>query len=76
MEAFLTYFADAINLPDQVIDPESKLRDLPNWDSLAILMTISMLDIEYGQTVSGTQLQACTTVSDVFRISQGESLQS
>lgn len=70
MEHFLTQFADAINLPDRALQPGDELRDLPNWDSLAILMTISMMDIEYGKTVSGTDLQACATVDDVYRLTQ------
>lgn len=70
MDTFLTQFADAINLAGSALKPDDKLRDLPNWDSLAILMTISMLDIEYGRTVSGTQLQACATVEDVYLLTQ------
>ncbi len=73
MDTFLTQFAEAINLPEQPLQPADKLRDLPNWDSLAILLTISMLDIEYGVTVSGAELQACTTVQEVFLLTRDDS---
>jgi acyl carrier protein len=68
MDDFLKNLADAINAPDADLQPEQNLQDLPNWDSLAILTTISMLDLDYGVTVTGTDLQACTTVADVFAL--------
>ena len=63
---FLKNLADAINQPDLEIQPDQKLKDLPNWDSLAILTTLSMLDQEYAVNMSGADLQACETVSDLF----------
>lgn len=68
MDDFLKNLADAINAPDAELQADQKLQDLPNWDSLAILTTISMLDLDYGVTVTGTDLQGCTTVADVFAL--------
>lgn len=65
METFLNNLAEALNQPDAGITPDQKLQDLPNWDSLAILTTLSMIDQEYGVTLSGADLQACDTVSDL-----------
>ena len=59
-------FSEAINLPEATaISPETKLKDLPTWDSLAILTTISMLDEEYGVMMSGSEIQSCQTVADL-----------
>ena len=68
MESFIQNLADAINATDATISPADKLTDLPNWDSLAILTTIAMLDMEYGVTISGTELQNCATVADVHTL--------
>jgi acyl carrier protein len=76
MDTFLSHFADAINLVDHPLQAGDKLSDLPNWDSLAILMTISMLDIEYRVTVSGTELQACSTVEDVYQLTRENSAEA
>jgi acyl carrier protein len=65
MEEFLQNLAEALNQPDLQIDPQQKIKDLPNWDSLAILTTLSMLDQEYGVSMSGTELQSCETVADL-----------
>ena len=66
MDQFLKNLAEALNNPDADIHPENKLQDLPNWDSLAILTTLSMLDQEYGVTVSGVELQNCQSVADLY----------
>jgi acyl carrier protein len=66
MDAFMQHLAGALNQPDLAITPGSRLRDLPNWDSLAILTTISMIDQEYDVMLSGTDLQASETVADLY----------
>jgi len=66
MQDFLKNLAEAINQPGAEFSPDNKLQDLPNWDSLAILTTLSMLDQEYGVAISGAELQACDTVSDLY----------
>ena len=66
MNAFIDNFASAIGLPAEGILPETKLADLQNWDSLAILTTLSMVDLEYNVSLKGLDLQNCTTVADIF----------
>jgi acyl carrier protein len=70
MDTFIENLAIGINLPQESIKPDIKLVEIPNWDSLAILTTLSMLDMEYGVTVSGTELQNCNTVEDLFNLVQ------
>ena len=70
MDEFLQNLRDALNQPDLEIQPDDKLQDLPNWDSLSILMTISMLDMEYGLTVSSRDLQACPSVGDLYDLAR------
>ena len=65
MDVFLKNLAEALNQPDADFRPEQKLSDIPNWDSLASLTTLSMLDMEYGVTLSGAELQACSTIADL-----------
>jgi acyl carrier protein len=66
MEDFLKNMADALNQSGAEFTPEQKLQDLPNWDSLAILTTLSMIDQEYGVMMSGAELQACNSLSDLY----------
>ena len=66
MNDFLKNLAEAINQPDLEIAPDAKLKELPNWDSLAILTTLSMMDQEYGVAMSGAELQSCDLVADLY----------
>jgi len=65
MDAFLNNLAMAINQPDMELSLDHELVDLPNWDSLAILTTLSMLDQEYGILLSGPDVQNCKTVGEL-----------
>lgn len=66
MDAFVEHLAEALEQSPENLSPEMKLRDIPNWDSLAILTTISMVDEQYDVTLSGPELQQCETIGDVY----------
>ena len=67
MEAFLINLAEAIHQPGLEISPTDRLADLPNWDSLAILTVLSMVDQKYGMLISGPDVQNCVTVEDLYK---------
>lgn len=47
------------------------LADLPQWDSLAVLTTISVIGESYGRTVSGSQIGRCRTVGELATLAEG-----
>lgn len=68
-EAFVANFTTAVDFQDQVdIAADTKLADLPEWDSLAALGVIVMFDMEYGITISGNDLKDCQSISDIFQL--------
>jgi len=66
MNTFVTHIAEALGQSPEALSAETKLRDIPNWDSLAILTTISIVDEQYDVTLSGPALQECETIGDVY----------
>ena len=64
MDDFLQNLAETLNQPGLEIHLDQRLQELPNWDSLAILTTLSMLDQEFNVTLSDTELQSCNSVAD------------
>ena len=66
MDAFLQNLAAALNLDDAQLQPGDRLQDLPNWDSLAILTTLAMLDAQYDVVLAGPEIQSCVTIADLF----------
>lgn len=66
-QAILTGLAEVLERP--TITPDSPLAGGPaDWDSLAIVSTIALIDEYAGVQVAGTALAACVTVDDVLRL--------
>ena len=46
---------------------DTKFRELDEWDSLATLSTIAMVDDEYGIVISANELRQLETLGDIIR---------
>jgi acyl carrier protein len=69
IQTFTENFLSAVDFQDPVeVTPETPLRDLPEWDSLAALGVIVMFDIEYGKSITGDDLKSCITLQDLFNL--------
>lgn len=45
---------------------ETMLADIEEWDSIAALSLIVMLDEKFEKTVSGAQIKAMASISDIL----------
>lgn len=69
IEQFIEQFLVAVDFQEPVeVTPETELASLPEWDSLAALGVIVMFDVEYGKTIVGDDLKACTTIADLYKL--------
>jgi len=69
IDAFIESFLTAVDFQEPVeVAPDTKLADLPEWDSLAALGVIVMFDVEFGKTIVGDDLKDCTTVADIYQL--------
>ena len=64
---------EKIALIEEVLDveagsltSETLLADVDEWDSIAALSLIVMLDEKFEKTVSGAQIKALASVSDIL----------
>ena len=64
-EEFLTHLQDEIQI-EHKLKPNDKLSDIPEWDSLAMLATLSVFD-EIGIEVSIDELEQCQSVQDILK---------
>lgn len=64
-ELFLKRFADAIDR-DGEVKMEDEFRNYEEWDSLASLSLVSMLDDEYEINISHNELEKLKTVKDLY----------
>ncbi|MCC5790273.1 MAG: hypothetical protein JJT75_11605 [Opitutales bacterium] len=59
-------------LQEDTLTPETRFRDLPGWDSLASLTTLSVFDEVYSHQVSGEELKKCETIGDLLSLAPEE----
>jgi len=46
----------------------TSFRDIEDWSSMHALIVIALIDTEYDVILSGTDLQAANTISDLFEL--------
>ena len=63
---FLQKLADVLEVTDRSLNVEDKFRDYDEWDSLAFLSLIAMIDEEYDVIIEGKEFKRLTTVSEVI----------
>ncbi|CAM3564703.1 acyl carrier protein [Paracidovorax anthurii] len=69
IEQFIESFLTAVDFQEPVeVTPETELRALPEWDSLAALGVIVMFDVEFGKTIVGDDIKNCVTVTDLYKL--------
>jgi acyl carrier protein len=69
IEQFIEQFLEAVDFMEPVqVTSDTKLADLPEWDSLAALATIVLFDTEYEKVIGGPDLEKCETVGDIYAL--------
>lgn len=67
MKEFIEKFAEIFDDVDPAsLSGETKFRDLEDWDSIAGLSVIGMVDEEYGVTFNADDMKACQTIEDLY----------
>jgi acyl carrier protein len=66
-EIFLAKLADVLEVNRGELDEQFELN-ANNWDSVAHLATIAVIDELYGATVPGNELIKCRTVGAVLEL--------
>ena len=63
-DQFAAGFAEILEIEPASVVPELDLGN-HNWDSLAIVSTIALVDELYGVVLDGKSLNNCKTVADI-----------
>ncbi|MBV8061204.1 MAG: acyl carrier protein [Alphaproteobacteria bacterium] len=72
ISAFIEKFIEAIDFAEPVeITPDTVIAELDNWDSLAQLGVIVMIDIEFSKTLTADDIVTCRTVQGLYNWAQG-----
>lgn len=66
MEEFILKFADLFDdLDTSTISDTTVFRNLEDWDSIAALSIIAMIDEEYGVTFNAADMKSCQTIGEL-----------
>ena len=74
-QKFIDLFAETIELESsETLSKETVFRELEQWDSLAFLSVIAMIDEEFDLVIEGNDFQKLLTIGDI--INKIEEMQS
>lgn len=66
---FIQNFEESIQgLESGTIQSETVFQELSQWDSLALLTTMAMIDSEYNVSLSASRINGCVTILDLFEV--------
>jgi acyl carrier protein len=65
-EKFINALKDTLEIQNREILMNDKFRDYKEWDSLAQLSLIAMLDDEYGVAIENEKFMKLITVEDLM----------
>lgn len=66
VQEFLDRTAGILEVPS--VTPETDFRAGPLWDSLTAFALRVMIDQRCGRRISGADIEACKTVSDLMKV--------
>ena len=66
-QLFLAALADALELENTALSTTTSFGEI-DWDSLAVITTIALIDEHFGVLVSGQAISECSGFSDLFSL--------
>lgn len=66
----LALIEETLDTEEGILTPETLLSDVDEWDSIAALTLIAMLDEKFEKTITGAQIKALETVGDILTYMQ------
>jgi len=65
-EKFINLFAETLEIDSANLSSETIFRDLEEWDSLAYLSVIAMIDEEFDIQIEGAEFKELKTIGDLI----------
>ena len=65
-ERFIELFRETLEIEENNITRDTIFRDLEQWDSMAFLSVIAMIDEEYDVVIEGNDFKELKTIGDLI----------
>ena len=62
----LAKLEDMLEIDEGTLKAESNLEDIENWDSMAKLSLIVLMDDEFGKTLKSEDIKSFKTIQDIL----------
>lgn len=66
-QAFLNQMKDILDIEDRELSLDDEFKGFDEWDSLAYLSTIAMIDDEYGVVINAAEFRELKTLGDIVK---------
>ena len=70
-EKFIELFKETLEIEDHDVKMEDKFRDYEEWDSLAVLAILAMINEEYDIVIPRNEFEKLITVTDLIEYVNG-----
>lgn len=64
----LEKLAEIMDLEVEEITEDAVLADFDEWDSVAVLSFIALMDEEFGKAIKGAEIREFVTIKDVMEV--------
>jgi acyl carrier protein len=69
LNEFTKLFAEQFDeTPKELFTPTTIYKELEDWDSLAALTIMAMVDEEMDIKITGADIRNCNTIEDLFKL--------
>ena len=65
-EKKLELIAEILDVEKETLTPKTNLSDLEEWDSIALISFMAMMDDEFDKIVKGADVKAQKTIKDLM----------
>ncbi len=67
-ERKIELIADVLDVEAAILQPASVLGDMDEWDSIALISFMAMMDDEFGKVIKGSVVKEQKTVADLMAL--------
>ena len=65
-EKFIELFKQTVDIEEDIVSLDTVFRSLEQWDSLAYLSVIAMIDEEYDVVIEGNDFKKLITIAELI----------
>lgn len=68
MEKKLEMLAEILDVDVEELSPEKEFAEFSEWDSVAVLSFIAVMDEEFGREIKGAEIKEFVTIQDALDV--------